>query len=367
MSAYLSGRRAKVRLGVIGSGEIVRMIASSLAASPICQWAALAGRNASAVAALARDFGIAQTYLDYRELLKDPSVDAVYIATPPDLHPRMIEDAFRAGKHVLCEKPLAIDFASVQQIVALKAAYPDLSFGGCSSRFEICPPVRAARLLVERGRFGRVEHVRLTHVVNFPSPRETWPEWKRQRETSGGGLLADWGVYDLDWLYYLLWADFDPAEVSGRLDFDLESGSDLEIGYSAWLRCGSGLTVLLERRPEYGEKFSRVEIRGTKGGADIPFMPEGDHKRSLECYWARDSSRSEIASSPMCDWGPILSYPITDFCDALLTGRTPSSAIERQRDVHAIIDALYRSARIRRSVLLDGLTSQIRTVASGRV
>lgn len=339
-------------MGIIGPGEIVRMILPSLKGLEGCRVAAIAGSNVASAAGLAREFEGAVAYADYRELLKSGAVDAVYIATPPHLHYPMMDASLAAGKHVVCEKPIVMSLAELDRFAALQTKYPDLKLASCSSRFHVCPPVQAARAMIKRGRLGRVQTVRLNNSLELPLPLASLPAWKRSPGTSGGGLLMDWGVYDLDWLRYLLGDLFEPAEVMGQVDCWGDEGSGLETGYSARILCRNGLSICLERRPEHGPRFQRAEVRGVEGGLNMPFMPGGDAPAALEWYRyeSRTSLTKEVVSEPMCDWGPILDYPVVDFVRAIAEDREVASPFSAQKKIHGVIEALYRSSNSGKSV-----------------
>ena len=166
----------------------------------------------------------------------------------------------------------------------------------------------------------------------------------------------DWGVYDLDWLCHLLGDLFDPVEVLGQVDYWGDEGSGLETGYSARILCRNGMSVCLERRPEHGPKFQRAEVRGVEGGVNLPFMPGEGAPATLEWhrYENRTTLTTKVASAPMCDWGPILAYPVVDFVQAIAAGREVASPFSVQMKIHGVIEALYRSSELGKSVTVAG-------------
>lgn len=354
MSTSVSSRDS-LGLGIIGTGEIVRMILPALRQLAGAHVAAVAGSSPAKAAALAAELPGAEVCADYRELLAHRTVDAVYIATPPFLHREMLAAVLAAGKSVLCEKPLVMDWAELREIARLRERNPQRVFAGCSSRFQVCPPVRAARELIAAGSIGRLQTVRLAHALGLPPPLARWPVWKRTREQSGGGLLMDWGGYDLDWLFFLLGARFDPVAVMGELDFTGDDGSGLETGYGGQILCRDGLTVTIERRAEQGPRFQRAEIRGVAGGLDLPFMPGEAAPAALRRYHYNESGTltDEPASAPMCEWGPILAYPVVDFVAALQRDGVVASPFAQQARIHAVLEAWYESAKHGRSVTVS--------------
>ena len=164
----------------------------------------------------------------------------------------------------------------------------------------------------------------------------------------------DWGVYDVDWLRFVLGESFDPAEILGAIDQWGHEEAALETSFAAEIICRSGATIGWERRSEIGPPAQRVEIRGSKGGVDLPFMPGGSssvltrHLPEGDC-----GSKASEASSPMSGWDTILAFPVVDLAEALVFDRPVSSAPPVQRQIHQLIAAFYRSAESQRSIAID--------------
>jgi predicted dehydrogenase len=340
-----------ILFGIIGSGEIVRMILPTLRKNDGLRVVAVAGTNPSAATLFEKEPGGAAVYADYADLLKRREIAAVYIATPPYLHCQMVEAALQAGKHVVCEKPMVMNLGELQKVRAAHQRHPELKVASCSSRFNVCPPVRKARDLIAEGRLGQLLRVRLQNSFEFPIPLELLPAWKRSRTKSGGGLCMDWGVYDLDWLQFLLGRIFDPVALMGSIDCFCREDTDLETGYAANLLCRNGLTISLERRPEHGPRFQRAEIRGTDCGLDLPFMPGGESDTLALYSHAHDRTlQKEILPVSMNDWDTILAFPVIDLAQAIAEKREVASPLSVQDKIYKVIAALYQSAATGKSV-----------------
>jgi predicted dehydrogenase len=334
-----------VIFGIIGAGAITRMAASALAKHAGIRVAALASRNQFAAQEVASVLGGAAVLDDFRELLRRADVEAVYIATPPYLHRSMILEAIAAGKHVICEKPFVMNLAEFDEVMAALRERPQLKVSSCSSRFQVCPPVREARSFISGGRIGKVLRVRLDNAMPPPVPLSALPAWKRSRETGGGGIAMDWGVYDLDWLQFLLGSAFDPTEIFGRTDCWGQEEAALETGFSAEILCHSGLTIGWERRTEQGPPFQRAELRGSAGGLDLPFMPGGTPTGLTHHWHGEDAAlHSDLVSGPVSDWDAILAYPVIDLAEAIAHDRDVATPPAAMRRIQAVIEALYESA-----------------------
>jgi dihydrodiol dehydrogenase / D-xylose 1-dehydrogenase (NADP) len=338
-------------LGIAGAGEIVRMVAPVLAAHGGIRVSAVSSRNTVAARDLAAVLGNASVDADFSELIRRPEVEAVYIATPPHLHHSMMIAAIEAGKHVICEKPFVMNLGELDEVERAARAHPGIKVSSCSCRFQVAPPVREARDFLRGGHLGKLSRARLSNAMPPAPPLTALPAWKRARATGAGGVAMDWGVYDLDWLRFLLGESFDPVEVFGKTDCSSHEEAALETSFSAEILCRSGLTVGWERRSEQGPPFQRAEVRGSAGGLDLPFMPGGSPAAlTLHRYSDGKSLQSKVISDAVGGWDAILAFPIIDLAEAIAFGRDVASPPERARMIHAVIEALYESSLSGRSV-----------------
>ena len=345
MSETTSAETGVVRFGIIGTGAIARIVRPAFLSGDRARAVAVADVNEEAAGAEARELGGARQYADYRDLLADPQVDAVYIATPPFLHREMVLAALEAGKHALCEKPFMMDRAETRLVAAAHAErFAGLRLASCSSRFHAAAPARAAREIIASGGIGPLLRVRMSHALPPPGPLSRLPAWKQKRSTNGGGIAMDWGVYDLDWLGFVLGDRLDPLTVYGRTDRYGREDGDMETSFSAEILLADGCLVQWERRVEQGPAFGRIEIRGSDGGLDLPLTPGGTPQTLvLHRYDGEPRLQSEVRSKALTEWAPILQYPIHDFASAILEARPAASPPRTQLVVHGVIDALYAS------------------------
>ena len=355
-----------VRFGIIGTGAIARIVRPAFldaGASPPeastssgrARAVAVADVNAEAARAESEALGGVRVATDYREILADPEVDAVYIATPPFLHHEMVLAALDAGKHTLCEKPFMMNGREAQSIrSAHDQRYSHLKLACCSSRFHASPPARAARRLIAEGGIGEVVRVRAIHRSPPPAPLESLPGWKRERKTNGGGLAMDWGVYDLDWLRYVLGETFDPVRIFAHAEDFGREHSDLESGFASEIVLRNRALIHWERWAEHGPAGGLVEIRGTQGGIDLPFTPGADPEALIR--FRHDDAgilTRDVLSDPLTSWSAILQYPIQDFAAAVAAGHEVASSAAAQVVIHQVIDALYESAASGRTAACD--------------
>ncbi|MEO7124829.1 MAG: Gfo/Idh/MocA family oxidoreductase [Nakamurella sp.] len=169
------------------------------------QLSVLAGRNGDAVRAAAANLGFADTATDWRELLERPDIDIIDICTPGDSHAEIAIAALQAGKHVLCEKPLA---NNVHEAEAMVAAAKEAGERGVRSmvgfNYRRVPAAVLARDLVADGRVGVVRHVRATYLQDWIVDPAFPLVWRLQKEHAGSGALGDIGAHIVDLVQYML-------------------------------------------------------------------------------------------------------------------------------------------------------------------
>jgi predicted dehydrogenase len=160
---------------------------------------ALCGRDAAAVAAAAEQLGWASTETDWRNLVERDDVDLVDVSTPGDTHAEIAVAALEAGKHVLCEKPLANTVAEAEAMVAAAAAAEARgvrSMVGFSYRR--VPAIALARRLVADGRLGTIRHVRVQYLQDWVVDPDFPLVWRLRKDKAGSGALGDIGAHAVD-------------------------------------------------------------------------------------------------------------------------------------------------------------------------
>jgi predicted dehydrogenase len=166
--------------------------------------AAVAGRDAAAAADLAHRFDWAHVETDWRALIAREDVDLVDICTPGDTHADIAIAALEAGKHVLCEKPLA---NTVEQARAMAAAAERARAHGIRSMvgftYRRVPAIALARQLVQEGRVGEIRHVRAQYLQDWLVDPETPLTWRMQKDRAGSGALGDTGAHIIDLAHFI--------------------------------------------------------------------------------------------------------------------------------------------------------------------
>jgi predicted dehydrogenase len=205
-----------LRLGLIGTGFARRVQLPGLRHVPgVAATAVASGRRANADA-VAREFSIANVFDDGEALARSGDVDAVVISSTPDSHARFAIAALTAGKHVLCEKPMAVSAAEAQAMVAAAAQRPkQVAWLDHELRYE--PNRRKARDLIRAGTIGAVRHIELSlkpYLRGDGRPQALGAPWNWWYDaTRGGGILGAVGSHLIDLCRY--WTDSEVVEVGG--------------------------------------------------------------------------------------------------------------------------------------------------------
>jgi predicted dehydrogenase len=250
-----------LRWGILSTADIARRkVIPGLLNAPRSTVVAIASRDGERAAAVARELGIPRAHGSYEALLADPEVDAVYIPLPNHLHARWTIEAARAGKHVLCEKPLALTASEATTMVdACQAAGVRLME---AFMYRLHPTWETVRALIRSGRIGR-----LVAIDSWFSYWNDDPTNIRNIREFGGGALFDIGSYSVNLSRMLFAAEPDRIEAWIRRD----PTSGVDVVTSAILGFGDGVaTFTCSTRAEPDQ---RVDIYGTSGriSVGIPF------------------------------------------------------------------------------------------------
>jgi predicted dehydrogenase len=252
---------SKLRIGILSTADIgIRKVIPGMRRATRVEVVAIASRNGDQARSAAERLGIPRAHASYEALLADPDVDAVYIPLPNHLHAEWTIAAARAGKHVLCEKPLAMTAADAERMAAACDAAGVLLME--AFMYRVHPSWIAVRELVASGRIGR-----LTAVNSWFSYFNDDPANIRNIQGYGGGALYDIGCYNVN-LSRMLFGS-EPTGVQASIERDPATGVDVLT--SAILDFDEGTaTFTCATRLETDQ---RVDIYGTAGriSIGIPF------------------------------------------------------------------------------------------------
>ncbi len=251
-----------INMGLIGAGRIGRVHAEHLAHRiPEANVVAVADVIEEAARRAAADFGIPNACQDHRAIIDNDEIEAVIVCSSTDTHAQMIEEAAEAGKHIFCEKPIALDLARIDQALeAVEKAGVKLQVG-FNRRFD--PSFRRVRELVASGQIGEPHILRITSRDPAPPPIEY--------VKVSGGIFLDMTIHDFDMARFLMGSEVEEIYAAGAVLVDPEIGEVGDIDTAiVTLRFANGAlgTIDNSRKAVYGYD-QRVEVFGSGGVAVV--------------------------------------------------------------------------------------------------
>lgn len=250
--------------GIIGLGKLANTrIAPAFADAPDNRLVAVAGRDAARTAEFATRHNVRPATIE--ALLTDPEIGAVYVAATNDLHAPYTIAAARAGKHVLCEKPLARTVAEAEAMIAACRAAGVLLGTAFQMRFH--PAHREIQAMVQDGVFGEIRQVRAQHLMELAPERQTW----RLDASAGGGPLFDIGSHAVDLLTFLTGQPVRAVSaLLARQTFRDRTNED-----AAVLNLVMGMGLLAQVSVAFNTPYGHtaVELHGSTGSARLDNTP----------------------------------------------------------------------------------------------
>ncbi len=201
----------RIKWGIVGTGRIASSFAQDMRFVANGELVAVAARQQENAAKFAHQHGIGRAYGGYEALFADPEVNAVYIATPHAQHLPHASAALRAGKAVLCEKPLTLNVTECRTLLAVARETGGYLMEGMWTYF--LPAIRQAVAWIREGRIGRIRHVQ----ANFGYPLLPYDASRREYDTAlGGGCLLEMGIYPVAFAWLIQQTDPGEMQVVAR-------------------------------------------------------------------------------------------------------------------------------------------------------
>ena len=319
------GRR--LRWGILGTARINRRLIPAFRAARRSELVAVASRDRARADAYARQWSIPRSFAGYQALLDDPGIDAVYIPLPNTDHVPWTLAAIKAGKHVLCEKPLVLDPADVDRIAAAAAAAHVIVEEGFMYRHE--PLTKKVMKLVGEGAVGQVRAV----VSGFTFALEEGANI-RLDPALGGGSLWDIGCYPVTYAQLIM--GHEPKMVFGTAHWHA-SGVDVE--FMGMLRFDEGATANIYS--SFNAPYRTwLEILGSDGALTVPNPFRPGPKETLDLERGGGIEHLEVIGSP-----DIFIGEVEDFEASVLDGAPPVVSLAESRRTASTLTALYAAAR----------------------
>jgi predicted dehydrogenase len=345
-------RSGTVGYGIIGAGWILPNHAIPVRAlrDQGVELIAIADVDPARARRAAAEYEARAWYHDHRELLARDDIQMVSICLPHQAHCAVVLDAARAGKHILCEKPLALDVDEADvMIAAARAAGVSLSVV-FQNRW--APGFRRLHAAVERGAFGRILVAEVFHRCPNQTAVEFRDPWRERAATVGGGVIMMQAIHFLD---VLLWCLGRVRSVAAKVDA-LVLQRDIEDTGAAVLHFANGaIGALVTTEAAPTERITRVEVHGTRGGAVwenhrwLRWEPATDH---VEAAAENDEPALSDADRGRLLFGTNHVRQVFDFVDRVRRGLPPSVTGEDGRHATAVVQAMYESSRTGREVVV---------------
>jgi 1,5-anhydro-D-fructose reductase (1,5-anhydro-D-mannitol-forming) len=332
-----------LRFGVIGIGNVVTTtIAPAMRDDPTCALVAAVSRDQARADTFAAEFGVEFATTDYEAMLRRADLDAVFIATPNALHAEEATAAARAGKHVLCDKPLATSVEDARAVVEA-ASHAGVMLGvNFHNRF--LPWVRDATEMVADGVIGDVEAIE----VHVGAGTRTYTGWRADPALAGLGSTYNVGVHVFDFLGVILGAE--PVEVSAMFDRSPNSG-DVEMLALVLIRFDGGTPAYVNCNERIAHPRNDITIYGTAGRIVGENLTRSRSDGTLRIL-AQNHEREVAYPAP-----PAHRLAIAGFAASVLAGELPCpSGVDGLRSM-LLCDAIATSVIERRVVDVARLPS----------
>ncbi|MBV9330405.1 MAG: Gfo/Idh/MocA family oxidoreductase [Alphaproteobacteria bacterium] len=290
-----------VAIGILGAARVATYaLIAPARAEPRARLAGIAARDSDRARTYAHEHGIERSYDSYDALLSDPSIELVYVATPPAFHAKLALASLAAGKHVLVEKPFSMNAAEATEVARAAVAAERFVFEAMHSRHSAL--FRRITEIVQSEVLGDIARADAEFKVAIPRSDVEF-RWSRDL---GGGALMDLGVYPLAWLRGLFG---EPRIVSAEAKF--ESGVDAEIAgellFAQSAAARSGLRATFRASMIAVDFSALLVVEGSKGNLRVvnPLAPQLGHSLSLTVAGKTEKETVEGPSSFACQLSAI--------------------------------------------------------------
>ena len=356
--------KKELKVGIIGTGGISAVHNSGYVKSGLAEVYALCDIKPDVLEAKSKAYKVPaeRCFTNYRDLLKLKELDAVSVCTPNKLHCPITVDAFKAGKHVLCEKPMAMSPSEAQKMIdAAELAGKKFQIG-LMQRFR--SDATYVKKLVDSGTLGNIYHARAMAIR-----RRGVPSWGvfGVLELQGGGPLIDIGVHIIDLTWWLMGRP-RPVAVSGQTFHTIGNTPDHMGMFGPWpwktytvedmavalVRFENGATMSIESSfcANLDKDCETVHLVGDKGGAGL-----GPLSVQLEiCGHMTDCTPKDIATVDLHGRPDSATTnhekEVYAFCDAILCDKPVYVPGQEVINVQKIIDGIYRSAKAKKEITI---------------
>jgi predicted dehydrogenase len=348
-----------VKLGIIGCGVIGNSHLNSATKSPLAEVIAVADVIEDRARSVAEKFSIPSFYTNEDDLLADERIEAVILAMPTGVRTPVAFKALEKSKHMIIEKPAASKAWEIEKMIALRG---DRVVACCSPRNTFTGHAEAAAKCVASGVLGKIRVVRSRAILGTsPNPNSSPPPWRESMKQNGGGILVNWGCYDLNYLMEITAWQLRPLMVMAKwwLVGEKQSayvapGSDADAHYNAFILCDDDIVLNFERAEFSAATTDQAwEIIGTDGSLHLPMRPQSGKPNAV--VLDRFVPGEGIVSESIWEegqGGPSEGV-LENFVYAVREGKKPRTTLEQALVMQKITDAIYESSETGKAVPID--------------
>lgn len=314
------------KLGVVGIGAIAQAHIKAVQESDFGKVVAVADIRPEAAQAAAEAIG-AKGYTDYEAMLSSEKLDAVIICTPPDTHPKIAKFFLERGVPVLCEKPVAIDVAGAEAMMA--ASRKSKTLVTMASKFRYVEDVIKLRSIIASGLLGQI----LLMENAFVSPVDMLNRWNSQPAVSGGGVLIDNGTHSVDIIAYLLGPIREVLAVTSTFNRELQVDDNVML----MAKTASGATAKVDLSWTFDKQQSNfISVYGTQGTAHVGWRGSKYKQKSSSDWIEFGTGYDKLAA---------FHNNLRNFCAAIDGSEPPLITMSDAIASVYAIQAAYKSAR----------------------
>lgn len=320
--------------GLLSTARINRALIKPLRASKRTRLLGVASRSHSSAEAYAREWDIPRAYGNYEDLLNDPEIDIIYNPLPNHLHAEWTIRALKAGKYVLCEKPLALSLEEVDAIIA--ASNETGKFAAEAFMYRHHEQTLKVKELVDSGAIGRIQLIKGAFTFTLTRENDI-----RLTKEFGGGSLWDVGCYPIS--YARMIVGEEPVEVFG---IQVLGPGGCDESFYGQIRFPSGVHMQFDCGFASPLR-SYIEIVGTGGTVNIPNPFKPGLKNEI---YVKRGDREETVKIKGRE---LYLGEVEDMCDSVLTGKPPGISLADSRGNTAAILRLLESAKSNRTISIS--------------
>ncbi len=355
-----------------------RQVSHFFDVDPTPRMVAIAGRNEAAVSEAAAQLGWDGYETDYHALIERDDIGLIDVSTPGDSHYEVVMAALAAGKHVLCEKPLANSLDQAREM--MNAAKSAGVINMINFNYRRVPAVVLARKLIAEGRIGEVRHFRAIYLQDWILDPEFPLVWRLKKELAGSGALGDIAAHIVDLSRYLLGDEIAsvtgslstfikerPVEVTSGGGAGLVATGGVEMGqvtvddsahFLAKFESGATGTYEVTRLAPGRRNHNQFEINGSKGTIvfdlerlnelEVYFVDDAEDVQGFRKILVTDAAHPYVGNwwpgGHIIGWEHTFTHVVKDLMDGIKSGVNPAPAFEDGFRCQAVLDAVERSS-----------------------